>query len=195
MIDDDSAQAAAARQAGHSESGMPRRGFLGMATVALGGLIAAVLAVPGVAYVLSPLRRKGSEGAFHTLTRLGQLQVGVPRLFAIIEERQDAWVKYPPEPVGSVWLVRQPAGSSPPVIALQSECPHLGCAINLKADRSGFLCPCHTSAFTLDGTPTNQVPPRPMDHLDVELTTGEDPEVRVKFQRFRTQSEEKIPLV
>ena len=34
-----------------------------------------------------------------------------------------------------------------------------------------------------------------MDRLEVELTAGDDPEVRVKFQRFRTQSEEKIPLV
>ncbi len=183
------------RHAGQTESGLPRRGFLELATVALGGLIAAILGVPGVAYVLSPLRRKGPEGAFHTLTRLGQLQVGMPKLFSIVEERQDAWVKYPREPVGSVWLVRQPPGSDPPVIAMQSECPHLGCAVNLKPDRSGFLCPCHTSAFTLEGAPTNQIPPRPMDRLEVELTPGEDPEVRVRFQRFRTQSEEKIPLV
>jgi Rieske Fe-S protein len=195
MTDDHSAHAVAGREPLDSSSAIPRRGFLGAATVALGGLISAVLAVPAVAYLLSPLRRKGPEAAIHTLTRMSQLQLGVPRLFAIIEERQDAWVKYPPEPVGSVWLIRQPAGNEPPVVALQSECPHLGCAVNLKADRSGFLCPCHTSAFTFDGTPTNQVPPRPMDRLDVELTPGDDPEVRVRFQRFRTQSEEKIPLV
>ena len=81
------------------------------------------------------------------------------------------------------------------MIAFTSECPHLGCAVNLTADGKGFLCPCHTSAFDLEGKPKNQVPPRPMDRLEVELTEGDDPEVRVKFQRFRTQSEEKIPLV
>jgi hypothetical protein len=32
-----------------------------------------------------------------------------------------------------------------------------------------------------------------MDRLDVELTPGDDPEVRVRFQRFRTQIEERIP--
>lgn len=173
---------------------IPRRDFLGLATAAIGGLIAMAVAIPGVAYILSPLRRKGQEGAFHMLTRLDQLEVGVPRSFAIIEERQDSWVKYPREPVGSVWLIRQPPGAEPPVLALQSECPHLGCAINLKADRSGFLCPCHTSSFTLEGTPTNQVPPRPMDRLEVEVTSGDDPEVRVRFQRFRTATEEKTPL-
>jgi menaquinol-cytochrome c reductase iron-sulfur subunit len=174
---------------------MTRRDFLGFATVGLGTLMGLVLAVPGVAYIVSPLRKKGREESFETLTRLKQLEVGAPRSFAIVEERRDAWVKYPREPVGSVWLIRQADGASPPVIALTSECPHLGCAVNLTADGKSFLCPCHTSAFDLDGKPKNQVPPRAMDRLQVELTQGDDPEVRVKFQRFRTQSEEQIPLV
>jgi Rieske Fe-S protein len=173
---------------------MTRRDFFRFATVGLGTLIGLVLAVPGVAYVISPLRKKGREKSFETLTRLKQLEIGVPRSFAIIEERRDAWVKYPREPVGSVWLVRQPEGADPPVIALTAECPHLGCAVNLTADAKSFLCPCHTSAFDLQGKPKNQVPPRPMDRLTVELSQGDDPEVRVKFQRFRTQSEEQIRL-
>lgn len=173
---------------------MTRRDFYRFATVGLGFLTGLVLAVPGVAYIASPLRKKGREESFETLTRLNQLEVGVPRSFAIIEERRDAWVKYPREPVGSVWLVRQPDGAEQPVIALSSECPHLGCAVNLTADGKSFLCPCHTSAFDLQGTKKNTVPPRNMDRLKVELTKGDDPEVRVKFQRFRTQSEEQISL-
>jgi menaquinol-cytochrome c reductase iron-sulfur subunit len=174
---------------------MTRRDFFRFATVGLGALIGLVLAVPGVAYIVSPLLKKWRAESFETLTRLNQLEVGVPRSFAIIEERHDAWVKYPREPVGSVWLIRQPPGESEPVIALSTECPHLGCAVNLTADGKSFLCPCHTSAFDLQGTKKNPVPPRNMDRLKVELTKGDDPEVRVKFQRFRTQSEEQIPLV
>src|SRR5262245_46575009 len=174
---------------------MSRRDFYRAATLALSALIGLVLTVPGVAYLISPLRKRGREGGFATLTRLSQLKVGVPRSFAIIEERQDAWVKYPREPVGSVWLIRQPDGTNPPVLALTSECPHLGCAVNLNPNGKGFLCPCHTSAFDQDGKPQNQVPPRLMDRLEVEITPGGDPEVRVKFQRFRTQTQEQIPLV
>ncbi|MGP0068570.1 MAG: ubiquinol-cytochrome c reductase iron-sulfur subunit [Isosphaeraceae bacterium] len=176
-------------------SEMPRRGFLGVLSVAVGGLFGLVLAVPGAAYVLSPLRKRGREGSYQALTRLSQLEVGKPRSFAIIEERQDAWVKYPREPVGSVWLIRQPKGSGPEVIAMTSECPHLGCAVNLTEDGRSFLCPCHTSTFDLTGKPENQVPPRPMDRLDVDISKDEDPEIRVKFERFRSQSEERIPLV
>jgi menaquinol-cytochrome c reductase iron-sulfur subunit len=174
---------------------MTRRDFYRFATVGLGALTGLALAVPGVAYIASPLRKKGREESFETLTRLNELEVGVPRSFAIIEERRDAWIKYPREPVGSVWLVRQPEGKGDRVLALSSECPHLGCAVNLTVDGKSFLCPCHTSAFGLDGTKQNAVPPRNMDRLKVELTSDDDPEVRVKFQRFRTQSEEQISLV
>lgn len=175
-----------------------RRDFYRFGTVALGSLMGLALTVPGVAYLLDPLtkRRKGSEGGdYHSLVRLSELSPDVPRAFPIIEERQDAWVKYPREPVGSVWLVRQPEGAKPPVIAFSAECPHLGCSVGLSGDGRSFLCPCHTSAFRFDGTRKNDIPPRGMDRLDVELTAGPDPEVRVRFQRFRTLSKEKIPVV
>jgi menaquinol-cytochrome c reductase iron-sulfur subunit len=174
---------------------MTRRDFYRSATIILNGLMGLVLAVPAIAYLMTPFRRKGRELGSRPLARLSQLKVGVPRSFAIIEERQDAWVKYPAEPVGSVWLIRQPEGRQPAVLALTSECPHLGCAVNLTADGKDFLCPCHTSSFDLDGNPRNSVPPRPMDRLEVSLGDGVDPEVRVTFQRFRTLSKEKIPLV
>jgi Rieske Fe-S protein len=174
---------------------MTRRDFYRFATSILNGLMGLSLALPAVAYLFTPFRKKGRDGGFEPLTRLKQLKVGVPRSFAIIEQRQDAWVKYPAEPVGSVWLIRQPDGKQPAVIAFTSECPHLGCAVNLTADGKDFLCPCHTSSFDLEGAPRNSVPPRPMDRLDVEISDGVDPEVRVKFQRFRTLSQEKIPLV
>jgi quinol---cytochrome c reductase iron-sulfur subunit, bacillus type len=174
---------------------MTRRDFYRFGTIALSNLVGLALAVPGVAFLLDPLRHKSRQGGFESVTRLGQLAEGVPQAFPIINERTDAWAKYPREPVGSVWLVRQPAGSKEPVLAFTSECPHLGCAVNLAADGKSFLCPCHTSNFDFRGKPLNQVPPRPMDRLEVALSAGDDPEVLVKFQRFRTQFEEKIPLV
>jgi Rieske Fe-S protein len=177
---------------------MTRRDFYRYGSIVLGGLIKLVIAVPAVAFLVSPLRKEGQdneENDFETLTSLSQLTVRIPRSFAIIKDRTDAWVKYPSEPVGSVWLIRQPAGAKPAVIAYSAECPHLGCAINLAADGKTFLCPCHTSAFDFEGRPQNVVPPRPMDRLDVELTADPDPKVRVKFQRFQSLAEERIPLV
>ncbi|GAC1471809.1 MAG: hypothetical protein NVSMB9_18350 [Isosphaeraceae bacterium] len=173
---------------------MNRRDFYRLGTVVLGSVVGLIVAVPGVAYVLDPLRRKTAAGALDKLANLSELKVGEPRSFAVIEERQDAWVRYPREPIGTVWLVRQPSGATPEVVAFTAECPHLGCAVNLTPDRTSFLCPCHTSSFDLKGERLNKVPPRSMDTLEVELSKDDDPEVRVRFQRFRTQEKEKRPL-
>lgn len=174
---------------------MNRRDLYRFSTFALGGAVALALAVPGVAYVLDPLRKGSKKGDFQSLTKLNALKPGEPRSFAVLDERQDAWVRYPREPIGSVWLIRQPVGAKPQVIAFASECPHLGCAVNLTTESNSFVCPCHTSAFGLDGERKNDIPPRGMDTLEVELSSGDDPDVLVKFQRFRTSEKEKIPLV
>src|SRR5262245_18230254 len=82
-----------------------RRKFFARAANVLGAAAGVLLAVPGVAYLLTPLRRRAREGDFRPLpVTLKELPVGVPRQFPIIDERTDAWVKYPPEPIGSVWL-------------------------------------------------------------------------------------------
>jgi Rieske Fe-S protein len=181
-----------------------RRSLLRIGTAVLGGLIALTLLIPGASYVLNPIlpKKKGkgyNAGAddsadFQPLpVSLDELEVGVPKEYPIVVKRQDAWVTYPPEPIGTVWLVRQPAGAKAPVLAFTSECPHLACAIALAADGNGFFCPCHTSAFGLDGERLNKVPPRGMDPLEVKLGAPSDP-IRVKFVRFRTMTEERIPL-
>ena len=171
--------------------------FYALGTFGLGGLMGAILAVPGMAYLLDPLRRKSGGGGPQPLARLADLKVGVPQLVPILGERQDAWVKYPREPVGAVWLVRQPEGAKEPVIAYTAQCPHAGCPVDLAADGSSFKCPCHNSSFALDGQRQNEIPPRPMDRLEVEPLDTAKPgaEVRVKFRRFQLGCKERIPLV
>lgn len=175
-----------------------RRELLRWANRLMLAAIGLLLLIPGVGYLLTPLLRNKSRAAGYVeVTRFGDLAVGEPRSFPIIESTQDAWVRYPEEPVGMVWLIRQPEGSPQPVLALSAECPHLACAVTLSPDKATFFCPCHTSAFKLDGQQMNNVPPRGMDPLEVEPFDATDPDalVRVKFERFRTMTEERIPLV
>jgi menaquinol-cytochrome c reductase iron-sulfur subunit len=194
--------AAITPEAQPTEAVRSRRGFLEAATYFLGGLITLLLAVPGIAYLTDPLRRRrgGNNGANGDAAlralpvTFDELEVGVPRQFPVVDERRDAWVKYPPEPIGAIWLVRQPKGTEPKVLAFSAECPHLGCAVNLSADRHSFVCPCHASAFALDGARSNRIPPRALDRLAVEPIQDEKAPIRVRFERFRTGIEEKIPL-
>jgi Rieske Fe-S protein len=181
-------------EAGPSPS---RRALFRTASQLLAAAIGLVVLIPGVGYLLTPiLKRSGGKAGFTPVARLRDLEPGVPRAFPVVEAREDAWVRYPDEPVGMVWLIRQPDASKEPVVALSAECPHLACAINLSPDRTAFFCPCHTSSFKFDGSRVNQVAPRGMDPLEVEPFDASDPNamVRVKFERFRTMTPERIPL-
>jgi Rieske Fe-S protein len=177
-----------------------RRDFFGRASLVLGGLMSLVVAVPGVAYLLDPILRKSkaettsSENDFKPLASLAELEVGVPKAFQVIDAHTDAWVRYPEAPIGTVWLIRNPEGAKEPVTAFSADCPHLGCGVMLSADRKNFACPCHTSAFAFDGHPLNSVPPRGMDRLPVKLSADSSPKVLVHWQRFRSQTEEQIPI-
>lgn len=172
-----------------------RRDVFRTLSAALGSAMAAAAAVPGVRFLLDPLFKKGQGGELRPVAKLGRLVPGKPQSFPILADRRDAWVKYPREPVGSVWLVRQGdgAGAGASVVAFTAECPHKGCAIGLASDGL-FACPCHMGRFDLDGRPLNEVAPRGMDPLEVTISGGDDPDVLVKFERFRPMGKERKPL-
>jgi menaquinol-cytochrome c reductase iron-sulfur subunit len=173
---------------------LTRRDFYRAGSVALGGLMGLVLAVPGAAYLLDPLRRKQGGTTSYPLARLSDLKVGVPQSFAIVDERKDAWVTYPKQPIGMVWLVRKPEGAEVPVVAFQAECPHLGCVIGTDHGGRSFRCPCHGATFSVEGASTNGVSPRPMDHLEVEILGDANSTVSVRYERFRPQATKRLPL-
>ncbi len=168
-----------------------RRGWLAkVAAVAIGGLLAVVPLVSGLIVLLDPLRRRGGAGLARVAPIEGVPDDGLPRLFPVVLERRDAWSRYPKAPVGAVYLIRQ-AGEAAPV-AMTARCPHLGCSIGFLAGEKKFQCPCHTSAFKLDGSRIGgeaSVAPRGMDRLEVEVRDGA---VWVKFEQFRTGKHEKI---
>ena len=181
-------------------AGSGRRSFL--ATV-IGLVVGWVPLVSGLVVFLSPLRRKGGSAEFVPIATLDAIpDDSLPHRFPVIKEREDAWNRYPPAPVGAVYLVRQPGSGVP--IAFTATCPHAGCFIGYRAGDEKFQCPCHTSAFQFDGLRIGgdqSVAPRDMDRLEVEVrkTTSTDgtslDEVFVKFQRFQTGRHKKIPLV
>ena len=121
---------------------------------------------------------------------------GVPVAVTVRDDLIDAWNRFADVPVGSIWLRRNPDGS---IVAFNSICPHLGCSVNYRRGENDFFCPCHTSAFALDGRKTNDIPPRNMDSLIVSIRTNgqDDPageEIWVKYQNFRRGTKEKLPL-
>ena len=173
----------------HSEP--PRRNFL-VATCAIiiGGIVTVFPFAVGLGVLFDPLRRKSAKAEARRITTLDALpDDGIPRAFPVIDTRVDAWNVYPAEAIGSVYLKRDPGQKTP--VAWTSVCPHLGCAVDYKSQSREFQCPCHVSAFNLDGDPVMGPSPRPMDSLEVEIR--DDKEIWVKYERFRSGVSAKTP--
>ncbi len=163
-----------------------RRTFLAVATAG-GCAIAAAVGAPALGFVAAPAAATGGTGARFVIAKLSELEVGVPKRFAIVGDEVDAWTRAPKRKLGSVWLHRT---GEREVKAFTAACPHLGCAVDLVADPSGkptgYNCACHDSNFDLAGNYGSGPAPRGLDPLAVEL---EGDAIAVTFKRFRAGSE------
>ncbi len=187
---------------------MDRRVWLEWTSRLLGLACAAVVVVPGVRYIIDPLRRKSANGQeFKRLTLLEDLFPNVPKHVPVTGSLQDAWTHYDETKVGDTWIIRRTAVDVPPeetqVDAYSMTCPHLGCDIKQGKGDIPFFCPCHNAEFGIDGAPIrtagrgNANPaPRGMDSLESRLVQDEATEqwwVEVKFQEFVIGASTKIP--
>ena len=115
---------------------------------------------------------------------------GKPAKFEIIlAEVKDAWTTYKNVPAGAVYLSRK----GDEVIAFNLKCPHLGCAVDYRSKTNDYFCPCHNSTFGLDGSVTDADSPSPRG-LDTMHTKIEDEFVWIRFQQYRPDIADKIPL-
>lgn len=188
----------------------PRRNVLvKMVTAVLCFVIVVVPTTLGGLFFLDPVLRKRKAAANGLNARKDEkgfirLDItrdtipadGTPVAITVIDDLVDAWNLFRNVPVGSIWVRKVGDG---PILAFNSICPHLGCSVDFRPAEKDYFCPCHTSAFDLDGRKTNDVPPRDMDALEVSMRTNgqDDPnglEVWVRYQKFRGGKAEKIPV-
>jgi menaquinol-cytochrome c reductase iron-sulfur subunit len=168
-----------------------RRGFLKALTVGLGAVIGVIAAVPLVRAFLHPMGRRTVTTPDRPLGPAQPIDVGdLPedgtpvKVELVADGARDAWGRADQVRVGAAW-VRRDRGQ---VVALSAVCPHLGCAVNYDASARHFACPCHKSAFALDGAREDGSPAkRDMDRLEV----SQKGPVTVVWKRFRTDIAEK----
>lgn len=202
----DATECAAAESESTSESnGQPRRNFLvEFFAAAIGLIVGVVPAITGGLFFLHPLFKskdeaeastrpnapvKDEDGRLKTTVTLESLpDDGSPLQLKMLDDIVDAWNLFPNQEIGSIWI-RKVGGQ---VIAFNTICPHLGCAVEHRASQGDFYCPCHLSSFTLDGKKQNEIPPRGMDTLDVAVK--DDGTVWVKYEKFRGAISEKVSI-
>ncbi len=132
--------------------GDDRRGFVKRVAATVVGALCAI--IPGGAALrvfLAPLFKRGADATCVPVATLDALPAdGVPRMFKIVSDREDAWNRFAAEPIGTVFL-RRTAEKPNEVIAFNAVCPHLGCMVGYQSTQHRFYCPCHQSLFETDG--------------------------------------------
>jgi len=177
---------------------MNRRGFLNLLATLVHTAVAACALIPGVAFLTGATRRNLRRDGFVRTIRVADLKASAPTRVEVHTDRWDAYIHYPPGPIGSVWLVPEmtegeiqtdPETGATHVRCLQTICPHLGCAIDFAPDRDAFVCPCHASEFSRSGKSEFGPAPRPMDELTCRLSEPDaDGErwIEVEYREFKT---------
>ncbi len=167
-----------------------RRAFFTRAAAIVIGAVITFAA--GLFFFADPLRRGGAARGFIKVASLDSVpDDGVPRVFTVVANRTDAWSYFPSEPIGAVFLRR--AKGDAKLEVLQTTCPHAGCMLDYSAAGADFKCPCHNSAFQLDGALAYGPSPRPMDSLTYEIRDNRGvKEVWVKFENFYPGIAEKV---
>lgn len=135
-----------------SENPVKRRDVLRTLWAGLGGLVALELGMVTLAYMQPRL----AEGEFGS-----QITVGV------VDDFPAGSVTHVPN--GRFYLVRLADGG---FLALYQRCTHLGCNVPWDQSAQRFVCPCHSSQFTMDGELENPPAPRPLDLFPVAIEAG-----------------------
>jgi menaquinol-cytochrome c reductase iron-sulfur subunit len=98
---------------------------------------------------------------------VSRLALRTPEEIVFRHNRVDGW-KVSSEKT-TAWVVRL---SEKDVVAFAPQCTHLGCAYHWDARNGNFLCPCHTSAFSVEGKVLTGPAPRPLDRYQSKIEGG-----------------------
>jgi menaquinol-cytochrome c reductase iron-sulfur subunit len=148
-----------------ADYGGSRRTLLSWAIYGLGAVIGAALALPAIGYLFSAPRPKRPE-RWTGIADVAKLAVDAPVEIAFRRNRTDGWKLISEK--STAWVVRKAGG----VVAFGPQCTHLGCAYRWDESANHFLCPCHTSVFSIDGAVISGPAPRPLDRYETRIEGG-----------------------
>jgi menaquinol-cytochrome c reductase iron-sulfur subunit len=143
-----------------------RRTFYNVCIQGLGALIGAALAIPAAAYLLIK-PQSGKTSQWVQAADLNQLQPQKPQEVTFRRTRIDGWRTVNEKT--TAWVVKTDPQT---VVAFTPNCTHLGCAYHWDDQQKNFICPCHTSAFSLDGKVLSGPAPRPLDRYVTRVDGG-----------------------
>lgn len=139
-----------------------RRNFFIRATQALGGLIAGGLGIPSLIYLFRGPNTV-APGGYVDAADLTLLKLRVPEEVTYQRIRKNGWKLITEK--STAWVVKL---SDNEVVAYSPSCTHLGCAYHFDSGKNEFVCPCHTTNFSIEGKVLGGPAPRDLDRFPVK---------------------------
>jgi menaquinol-cytochrome c reductase iron-sulfur subunit len=140
-----------------------RRTFLSRISLGLSALAGAVVSVPILAYLLSPVIRPAAR-EWKDLGFVENFRIGETVEVAFDEPSPLPWAGQTAR--SAVWLRRT---GEREFTAFGLNCTHLGCPVNWRPQAKLFLCPCHGGVYYADGQVAGGPPPHPLVKYDIRL--------------------------
>src|SRR5262245_23781433 len=106
------------------------------------------LGVPAMVYLLFPPKAR-KENDWVEAGDIAALRPNAPVEMVCRRNRTDGWKLVSEK--STAWVVKLPDSR---VVAYGPQCTHLGCAYHWDESKHEFLCPCHSSLFSIDGKVT-----------------------------------------
>ena len=144
---------------------LTRRQFLGRLSTLLIAAAAAVVSVPILAYLISPLFR--FQVFWRDLGPVDQYTIGKTVEVNFEEPSPLPWAGT--LATTAAWIRRV---DEMRFLAFAVTCTHLGCPVSWQEGAKLFFCPCHGGAYYADGQVAAGPPPRPLFTYQTRIQNG-----------------------
>jgi nitrite reductase/ring-hydroxylating ferredoxin subunit len=153
----------------NTSTGSSRRVLLAKLGLLFNGIVGAILAVPILRYVISPVTRGRKPGyeSWLSLGGLEQFPAGQTRLATFRNPIADPWDG---QTADIPCWVRNLDGQTFQVFAIN--CAHLGCPVRWFPQSNLFMCPCHGGVYYSDGSHAAGPPPRGLFQYHYRIEGG-----------------------
>jgi len=144
-----------------------RRQFLAGLSLTLGGISAAIVAVPVIGAFVGPLLRRVPR-VWRRVGNVESFEIGSTVEVTFEDASPLPWSGQTAQT--AAWLRRE---SQEVFTAFSVNCTHLGCPVRWLPDANLFLCPCHGGAYYQDGRVAAGPPPRSLVRYEVRVRQGQ----------------------
>ncbi len=144
---------------------LTRRRFLGRISTLLIAAAGAVISVPILAYLISPLFR--FQTAWRDLGPVERFEIGKTVEVNFEEPSPLPWAGT--LATTAAWIRRV---DETRFLAFAVTCTHLGCPVSWQDGARLFFCPCHGGAYYADGRVAAGPPPKPLFQYQTRVQNG-----------------------